>query len=117
MNPALKAARYASHANDRAKRRSDHPGKIRARDLLALLPLTTCAYCAGPADTWDHVVPLSRGGVNALSNLTPCCEPCNRRKGASLVVPRLQAEPLLLPLDWSQVQHLQDSLTTIRSTP
>lgn len=33
----------------------------------------------------DHVVPLSRGGSNALDNLVPCCTSCNSSKGARLV--------------------------------
>lgn len=31
--------------------------------------------------TIDHVVPLSAGGSNALSNLVLSCEDCNERRG------------------------------------
>lgn len=43
-----------------------------------------CAYCGRQGDglTPDHVVPLSRGGDNALSNIVPACGPCNLSKGA-----------------------------------
>lgn len=44
-----------------------------------------CAYCGDePADQMeaDHVVPLSRGGSDALSNLLPACKPCNGSKSA-----------------------------------
>lgn len=31
--------------------------------------------------TWDHVRPLSKGGIDTLSNLRPCCMSCNSKKG------------------------------------
>lgn len=44
-----------------------------------------CTYCGGPLDQFgyavDHIVPLSTGGVHALSNLTVTCQPCRRAKG------------------------------------
>lgn len=42
-----------------------------------------CAYCGqeGEGLTPDHVVPLSRGGANSLSNIVPACGPCNLKKG------------------------------------
>lgn len=43
-----------------------------------------CSYCdrvvGGYADA-DHVTPVSRGGRNDLSNLTPACRECNGDKG------------------------------------
>lgn len=32
--------------------------------------------------TFDHKVPLARGGTWELHNLIPCCEDCNRLKGS-----------------------------------
>lgn len=40
-----------------------------------------CFYCPEPATTKDHIVPLSRGGKNTLSNKVPCCKLCNSTKG------------------------------------
>ena len=55
-----------------------------------------CTYCgitAAEVATWpvdkrgrgnklemDHIVPLARGGIHALANLTPACPICNRKK-------------------------------------
>ncbi len=41
-----------------------------------------CAYCGitGGKLEVDHVVPISKGGSNDLSNLTTACQKCNRQK-------------------------------------
>ena len=48
-----------------------------------------CAYCEGDNDGQqfepDHVVPLSRGGHNGLTNLLPSCRRCNGDKRHLLV--------------------------------
>ncbi|WP_425953679.1 HNH endonuclease [Xylanimonas sp. McL0601] len=46
---------------------------VRARD-------GRCAYCGGPADTVDHVLPRSRGGASSWLNLVAACGACNARK-------------------------------------
>lgn len=51
-----------------------------------------CAYCGRPFGTGlpfsrptiDHVVPVSRGGTNALTNLVLACKPCNYAKDAQV---------------------------------
>src|SRR5690606_5957501 len=50
-----------------------------------------CAYCSGPADTVDHVVPRSRGGRHEWVNLVAACSRCNHRK----------ADHLLHEIGWS----------------
>lgn len=41
-----------------------------------------CAYCrVTPAETIDHVKPLSKGGTNDATNLVPACFSCNSKKG------------------------------------
>lgn len=44
-----------------------------------------CAYCDGPADTVDHVVPRSRGGAHAWTNVVAACGRCNHRKADKLL--------------------------------
>jgi 5-methylcytosine-specific restriction endonuclease McrA len=39
-----------------------------------------CVYCGQPADTIDHIVPLSAGGRHHWNNLAPACHVCNRAK-------------------------------------
>jgi len=43
-----------------------------------------CAYCFGKAETMDHVIPLSRGGMHVPSNLVPACKRCNFEKHDSM---------------------------------
>lgn len=44
-----------------------------------------CVYCERPADTLDHVIPRSLGGLTTESNLVAACSDCNNRKGSKLV--------------------------------
>ncbi len=39
-----------------------------------------CAYCAGTADSMDHVVPRAKGGQHRWENVVAACRPCNGRK-------------------------------------
>jgi 5-methylcytosine-specific restriction endonuclease McrA len=40
-----------------------------------------CFYCGKEeAETFDHRIPLTRGGHHLPSNLVPCCRSCNSRK-------------------------------------
>ena len=44
----------------------------------------TCQYCQEvfePEDlTFDHVIPVVKGGTRSWDNIVTCCMPCNRRK-------------------------------------
>jgi len=49
--------------------------RLRAQ-VLAQSP--HCARCGAPATEVHHVVPLSHGGANKLTNLVPLCAKCHR---------------------------------------
>lgn len=40
-----------------------------------------CTYCGRPADSWDHVMPWSRGGSDR--QVVPACTQCNSSKNDS----------------------------------
>src|SRR5689334_10421677 len=59
--------------------------------------LGMCAYCPAEANTIDHVVPLSKGGLHTASNIVPACKACNSRKhNRDGFVPRKAPCPHLL---------------------
>jgi 5-methylcytosine-specific restriction endonuclease McrA len=39
-----------------------------------------CQYCAGPAESIDHVIPRSKGGQHVWENVVAACRACNTRK-------------------------------------
>lgn len=45
-----------------------------------------CQYCGTSCSnselTFDHVLPVSRGGQRTWENIVTCCLPCNQRKGS-----------------------------------
>ena len=60
--------------------------KILDKDMRRLYA-SPCLYC-GSTDRIqaDHVIPVSRGGVNSIGNLVPCCYKCNPSKGARTIM-------------------------------
>lgn len=56
------------------------------REFLLYTYRHTCQYCKGaskdPVLEWEHRVPKSRGGSDALNNATLGCQTCNRHKGS-----------------------------------
>lgn len=47
-----------------------------------------CVFCGAEAETVDHLLPKSRGGLTTLENMRPCCLLCN------------QAKSNLTPVEW-----------------
>lgn len=46
----------------------------------------SCLNCGSEEDiTLDHIIPVSKGGLNTLSNLQPLCRPCNSTKGTKTI--------------------------------
>jgi 5-methylcytosine-specific restriction endonuclease McrA len=51
-----------------------------------------CAYCGRERElTRDHVIPLSQGGSDYISNILPACASCNAKKGNRMTVEELRA--------------------------
>jgi len=80
--------------------RLDVPSVIRLRRYVRIphrsrVPLTRaalmrrdnylCAYCGIKADTIDHVIPRSRGGIHSWENCVASCTRCNHRKADHLI--------------------------------
>jgi len=63
--------------------RPSRPAIPDALQREVLTPGVLCTYCTEvPADTIDHVVPVSRGGPTIRGNLVAACRRCNSRKNA-----------------------------------
>lgn len=70
---------------DRARRKAlEHgaPGTYTWTEVIGLFLAfgRCCAYCRQPIEGQpdpDHVVPLSRGGSNSITNILPACRACN----------------------------------------
>lgn len=47
-----------------------------------------CYYCGVKLNcgnaTFDHIIPLSKGGADTFANLVWCCKKCNKRKGSKM---------------------------------
>lgn len=52
----------------------------RNTDLVKRFKGKPCVLCGKPSNTIDHIIPISRGGTNALDNLQPMCVSCNSKK-------------------------------------
>lgn len=54
---------------------------LEGEETLTMLFDGKCAYCSAPATTWDHIVPVSKGGKTTPGNMLPACLSCNSSKG------------------------------------
>lgn len=95
-------AEYRRHyaTNPHAIRARNHG---RARGVEAIPPEAAlvaeifddrCAYCGGPRETWDHIIPVSKGGVTEPGNIVPACRRCNSSKRDSDLCAWLQRKRL-----------------------
>lgn len=65
-------------------RRNHHQVKFTRSNIYAR-DKHQCQYCGRrcpPSElTYDHVIPVARGGRKTWENIVTCCRECNRRKG------------------------------------
>jgi len=83
-NPEIyRAARHRRRMRKRSNGRNDLTAD-QIRWMFENFPY--CVYCGNEDDlTVDHVVPISKGGENTLSNVVPACSDCNNKKRAKLI--------------------------------
>lgn len=67
----------------------DSPVVDESTPQLDIIDGDACCYCSrrfigGIKKTDDHLIPLSKGGVNNSYNKLPCCKSCNSDKGSLL---------------------------------
>lgn len=66
-------------------------GSFTAEEWQALCEMfgSKCLSCGESGEvktlTVDHVVPLSKGGINSIENIQPLCGSCNSSKGTRII--------------------------------
>lgn len=85
---AVTCSRYCQKRRHRAQRKAREHGAVGVYTWaevtrLFLLFDRRCAYCDQPVEGQpdpDHVLALSRGGANSITNILPSCRMCNCEK-------------------------------------
>lgn len=62
---------------------TEHPVTASELDIIAKAAKGRCHYCGMKRKlTFDHIVPLARGGSHSKCNIVMACKPCNCSKNA-----------------------------------
>jgi hypothetical protein len=72
-----------------ARRRSavaNHPGISAVHERALRAEPCYIPECGKPSEELDHIIPLSRGGIDEEQNLAPLCRTHNRSKSTRLLV-------------------------------
>lgn len=72
--------KIAITARVHARKRNVAPMSTFQAEILMEQSGGRCVYCFGSATTFDHVVPVARGGHTTLGNMVPACVSCNSKK-------------------------------------
>lgn len=76
---------------------AEHITQEEILELIAFYP--NCPYCGvfltRENTQFDHVYPLSKGGLHTIFNLMPCCKPCNNKKHNKLPINWFRAVALI----------------------
>jgi hypothetical protein len=80
--------RYAQNAQYREGRKNHRDKQRRGVERVPVIGQQVllensgglCVYCGAPANTWDHIVPVSKGGKTTPGNIVPACSHCNSSK-------------------------------------
>jgi hypothetical protein len=124
--PRYKQRRKAS----RLRTRIQNPQKCRAYQSLkrssrrrAIIPLTQnqwemrlniwnglCAYCGKrKGSSVDHVLALSKGGLDEAVNVVPACASCNSSKRDKSVKEWYESQPFFSEQKWKKIQRHCDN--------
>jgi len=55
------------------------------RSNIFIRDFNTCQYCGNSAESIDHIIPKSKGGLHEWSNVVACCKRCNLVKADKLL--------------------------------
>jgi len=78
-----------------------------AREYLLAQFDGACAYCVTePATTFDHIIPVARGGQTVPGNIVPACGSCNSSKRQRDVFEWAASKGLTLSHDFFDVYSL-----------
>ena len=55
------------------------------RENIFIRDFFTCQYCGKSAESVDHIIPRSKGGLHEWSNVVACCKKCNLIKADKLL--------------------------------
>jgi 5-methylcytosine-specific restriction endonuclease McrA len=88
-NPEKVRSAKANNRRERRAARHASPGSFSAEEFEALCDAygNKCLAC-GDTEAMleaDHIVPLTRGGTDDISNVQPLCGSCNRKKFVNII--------------------------------
>lgn len=81
LSPVRRRPEVNAQAAAAWQARQERKARLSPRLREHVMAAPACAYCAGPATSIDHVVPVSQGGTHDRRNLVPACARCNSLKG------------------------------------
>lgn len=87
--------RDAAHSKLRRERVKSAKGVMPTLEELKEIQGNCCLACGSTENLRrDHVIPVTKGGTNDISNIQLLCDPCNTSKGNRIIDYRSAVEPI-----------------------